>query len=78
MISGFNFVLVKASQIFGSRRGEKAGAMCDEQFWRGAPRGGVATEEAEADESCDRAPFTPQIKKSASLSIADFCLGRCA
>ncbi|KKU69393.1 MAG: hypothetical protein UX94_C0020G0011 [Parcubacteria group bacterium GW2011_GWA2_47_21] len=27
---------------------------CAASKWRAAPRGGVATEEAEADESCDR------------------------
>ena len=45
----------------------KIGAMCGEQFRRAAPRGGVATEEAEADESCDRIPPFPQNKITGHL-----------
>jgi len=35
----------------------KGGAMPEAQFRRRGPRAGVATEEAEADESCDQIPF---------------------
>jgi hypothetical protein len=40
-------------------RDSKGGAMSEAQFRRRGPRAGVATEEAEADESCDRILSSP-------------------